>query len=464
MDIELNKPQESDARTGFILPTWWERGYGQFFFLTACFFLEIRNLSNLNATTGLDAPPTPDDSAESFAATAGHGSLGRQIAFALIALYGLLGYRDLAHSRLLRRNSAAAVPIILLGWMLISLSWSESPSASAARLFGIVALLLAGLRLRLRFTSQQILRWITITTLCFMCAGFIYEVASGTFHPLLGNYRFYGSLSPNEQGVNCSIAVLGCFWVARQGQRPGVWIAWMSTAFAFDLLTKSRTALSAVFLTLLVAVLVCLNDWRKRVLFLLAAISLATGLIVLQNAQVLSLSNSTNMGRDSDLSDTSSLTGRMPLWTELMKSVRDHPIVGVGFGGFWTPERILQISDDQGWGISGSHNSYIEILLTLGIVGLMLYSATLLVALCLSAQEFSLTRHGPSAFFGCILLFSVIDGIADAEPVNVSAFLCFCFIVSVIHIFSRKVALDPARRLGAGYLPQPVRRRTPTPA
>ena len=61
------------------------------------------------------------------------------------------------------------------------------------------------------------------------------------------------------------------------------------------------------------------------------------------------------------------LTGRTVVWQALLPIAMRHPVLGDGYGGFWTPEKnhLFQISE--------AHSGYLEILLDLGFLGLLIY-------------------------------------------------------------------------------------------
>jgi exopolysaccharide production protein ExoQ len=408
-----------------------------FLFLGVCFFLVIHDpAASLKAG---------DTSADLYAATAGHGTLSRQIAFALLGLYGVFGIRDWARSRLRARNAGSVFAFALLGWALISIVWSEAPSASVARLFGLVALTLAALRMRLRFTPRQVVLWVTSTTMVFMTVGILCEIFYGNFHPLTFGYRFYGTLSPNEEGVNCSIAAIGCFWLRRTTLRPKLWTICLVFALSGILMTKSQTSMVAITLSLLIALFVSWKSWKKRTLLISVLAMVAIASYAVQLNSVGPSSDALNLGRDESISDRGSLTGRIPLWNELLTFGREHRIAGFGFGGFWTTERVLILSEDQGWGVSGSHSSYVDMLISLGGVGLVLFCGLVFSGAWTGMKEFSDNGGVGPAFFSSMFLFMIVDGLTDAESVNVSAFLCFNLLLAVMYVmFAKFLGEEPA--------------------
>jgi exopolysaccharide production protein ExoQ len=67
---------------------------------------------------------------------------------------------------------------------------------------------------------------------------------------------------------------------------------------------------------------------------------------------------SSSLGRDE------TLTGRTEVWAAVLPVVKQHPLLGSGFGSFWTDARR------QLYEIPTAHNGYLDILLELGAVGL----------------------------------------------------------------------------------------------
>src|SRR5260370_32302582 len=67
------------------------------------------------------------------------------------------------------------------------------------------------------------------------------------------------------------------------------------------------------------------------------------------------------------------LTGRTALWEEVLRIAGD-PWFGVGFESFWLGERVKSLWEAHWWRPNEAHNGYLEIFLTLGWVGVALFS------------------------------------------------------------------------------------------
>jgi hypothetical protein len=98
------------------------------------------------------------------------------------------------------------------------------------------------------------------------------------------------------------------------------------------------------------------------------------------------------LGRDS------TFTGRTDIWAELVPVVKQGPILGCGFGGYWTPEtRAIHI-------VGQAHNGYLEVLMELGFVGLVLVSMFMLSCARKAAMVLAQDFDWASFCIGCVLM------------------------------------------------------------
>lgn len=71
------------------------------------------------------------------------------------------------------------------------------------------------------------------------------------------------------------------------------------------------------------------------------------------------------------LGRSSNLTGRTELWATLLK-FHTNPIFGTGFESFWLGERLQRLAEIYWWHPNEAHNGYLEIYLSLGLIGLFI--------------------------------------------------------------------------------------------
>lgn len=72
-----------------------------------------------------------------------------------------------------------------------------------------------------------------------------------------------------------------------------------------------------------------------------------------------------------------SLTGRTEIWALVLNQNFSNLITGVGFQSFWIPEKLSKIILFQYWLPNQSHNGYIDMILEIGMIGLLLFILTI---------------------------------------------------------------------------------------
>jgi exopolysaccharide production protein ExoQ len=316
-----------------------------------------------------------DDSGASVAQLVEAGSWVRRLAlFALASgsLMSLYANRSSSNSKSMAVNTRYFLFLLLA---LLSVCWADDPSLTLRRSVEFLFMSTAAFALAKLLNLAGLLKFSWISSFAFVAIGVFAEIALNNFHPTSYDYRFCGTLHPNHQAWQCGLLVLSsCALVRRPGtQHRFVYVFSGLFGFTFLLLTKSRTTLGA----LLVALIVLFGLGMSRVqrarsvgfVSLLLVGAFATSL--LWQSAFAELYKSQLAGRGSN--SVTTLTGRLPLWSMALDFVARRPVTGYGFYSFWTPDHIQYFSDKLNWGVPESHNGYIELLLSLGVVGLGLY-------------------------------------------------------------------------------------------
>lgn len=239
------------------------------------------------------------------------------------------------------------------------------------------------------------------------------ELSVGTFAPLDLGFRFAGTTHPNMQGVNSGLLSLAALYLALCERRHRYWFLLVAgIGLAFLLLTKSRTALSSTLLAQIFLIAV-FSGPRQRAGLLTAAVFLGS-LIALWFGRDLveRVLDAALLGRTYD---AASLSGRVPLWRDLLEYFSQHPWLGVGYDGFWTPERIDAISESQSWPIASAHSAYLELALSVGVLGLALILLTVVATIPVLLRANRLPAHGGFAFLSAILVFCLVHGVLEAS-------------------------------------------------
>ena len=312
-------------------------------------------------------------SADDLVRAAVTNSFSRHIAFAslgLFAAFSLIRYRG---DRFRLNNSLGWTMIFFLSWSLLSLAWAGDAVHSFKVLAAFGVLCLAAAAVAHRCSLREIILLTFYCSMLFLLVGVSAEVAFGTFRPFTPGYRFAGTLHPNEQGINCALLSLSAIAAAdTEVRKRMLFRACALTGFAFLILTASQTAFGAAVLALAVYLVAQRSRRDTLVLGLGLGIALCLFLPVIWNVPYSSLREAALLNRE----DTSieSLNGRAGVWEACAPYVAGRLVTGYGFGGFWTQDRITEISARQKWGVDEGHSAYLECLLDLGLVGLAAFA------------------------------------------------------------------------------------------
>ena len=93
----------------------------------------------------------------------------------------------------------------------------------------------------------------------------------------------------------------------------------------------------------------------------------------------------------------------------------DRPILGFGYSTFWTRDRITKVSNDQGWGISAAHSAYLELLLALGLPGLLLYMALVFFSLAMIKKRLTHRQNRHLVFCASLIWGLLVIGATESE-------------------------------------------------
>jgi O-antigen ligase len=141
------------------------------------------------------------------------------------------------------------------------------------------------------------------------------------------------------------------------------------------------------------------------------------------------------LGREPDLTD------RTPVW-EMVINMVDSPLIGTGYESFWSGDRLIEIWEQMGvssGGIIQAHNGYIEIYLSLGIIGLVLLMTSIVTGL-FKAQNQLLTNYDYGILRISLIVIVVINNYTEATYKPVS----YYFVLLLISLLDMSYQDNPA--------------------
>lgn len=355
----------------------------------------------------------------------GSPEAGRNVAKGLaLSLVGLLGAY-----LFLRRDGRPIrltgwLPALVLGclaWAAASVLWSIDPGMTLRRLAVLMFCTLGAAGIARQFRPRDVALMALAISGVYLLLGVAAEAALGTFRPWSPGDRFAGTVHPNTQGAHLVVFCLAAFCLAKwrgfseNDTRARAWLwALFAVGLVFLLLTKSRT--SCATLAIALAVLWLLDvSLRTRVLVVLGA-----GLVLCAAALT-----STLFGLDMDdqfveiamlgrQEESAALTGRIPIWTELLGYVRARPLQGYGYKSFWTTKHIEAISDDMQWPLREAHNAYLDGVLSVGLIGVAVFFAAVFAGLRRAAVAYRKSGDPGFALTLCLLVACTVSACLES--------------------------------------------------
>jgi len=386
-----------------------------FLFLAAVFFFVHHDLSN--SKRGID---NYNQSEDDLIAIVDEGSLTRRIALLSLGLFAIVSLvRHRANVRLRIDGPLGWILLSFVTWTLLSPIWAEDITLTLKRsvVFGILCI--AVMAVARRLSLREIILWTVFSTTLFLVIGIFAEVLFGTFRPFASGYRFAGTLHPNFQGIDCGLLLLSGVAAADvEKHKRTIFLACAIVGLVFLILTESRTVIAAALLALAAYFAAVCSRATKIAMAYSLSIVFCLLLLFFEAGLLPDLKSAIMLGRDDSTVD--SFNGRTGIWEDVGYYIHRRPILGYGYGGFWTPTHIRVISGEEKWAISDSHSAYLEYLLTLGAVGLVAYTLLLFAGIRRAFRFQRLSQNSAFAFCGALLVFCSSDGFLESAVVNPS--------------------------------------------
>jgi exopolysaccharide production protein ExoQ len=385
-------------------------------------------------------------SAEDMQAEAGGGNAIRRIAFLSIAAWGVAGslltatgfFGGTGLNPVARTTSHRGVSlltltiVLLLAWCGLSLGWSHDPGFTLRRLLVLGCLSVGALGLALSISSRDLCRIAILICGSSLLLGLLTEVALGTFRPWSGGYRFSGTLHPNTQGLYLTTLCTAAYalWCARPRHSHAIsknslehatppfalgWLAIIAVGLLFLVLTKSRTSTAGVVLSLgTLALLRSRINPVALVALFFGLLWITAGALVCHLWQIDPLSEFKQLLLMGRTDQAESLTGRLPIWTELAPFVTARFWTGFGYDSFWTPEHIDHVSTRVEWGVREAHSAYFESILSIGVPGLGLILAVVLVGLVRAGWQFRSRVYPAAGLAAGLLVYGLLNAFTES--------------------------------------------------
>jgi O-antigen ligase len=282
---------------------------------------------------------------------------------------------------LMRRgmNAVHAVPLVfaaLLAWCLMTSVWAMQPDVSLRRaileavvcLSVLVGVEAVGAERALKLFSYVLMLILVVNWISIPFVPQAIHQSGDIESEIVGDWRgLY--FHKNIAGAVCAISVMVFLYYAIVEGKWRLYGALTLAALAFLWKTHSKSSLGLLPVALAAAAIYRIA-WRRdidRTIAMVVAALIAIGLALLFFVNYDLIANM--------LSDPEQFTGRAAIWQGEIAFIRDHPLVGSGFGTFADTGAASPIHDYVGGWVNAAaqgHNGYLELAVTIGIIGLLL--------------------------------------------------------------------------------------------
>lgn len=332
-----------------------------------------------------------------------------------VGIYGACFLTLINYPPNFKMDIAGFATFLIVGLALSSVLWSDSAATSLKRATALGGSWIVGLYLARTVSLESMFKFIQI--LCFVAVTASIVVA--VLLPNLGvtqqdfytevTYGWNGSL-PQKNWLGRLAALSLAIWLISllSNRRYAIGKLFLAT-MSLVLMMKSESATSLILGLALIGTIgfvVAIRTQKEiAILATMTAVVTLVAFVMLFFRQPESFYSL--VGR------SSTLTGRSNVWEAVDSAIKQKPLLGYGYGGFWLSEGGPQeLVWDTLWGYrpTAAHNGFKEIRLDLGYVGLALIGFVLANG---TVRALLLSRHRRDATCMLIPVFFIFTLVAN---------------------------------------------------
>jgi exopolysaccharide production protein ExoQ len=360
-------------------------------------------------------------------------------------LLPFLGLGFLALRRQAPQFLISAWPMLALcGFAFLSAYWSDDPSIVVRRAGTATISTLFGVYLAARGDFADLIAALVKVYALAAIASFIAIVALPQAATVTGDYYTHawrGAFTDkNELGMACGEAIMLAVYAWRRRYGPR-WLSGATLAAYLVLLYGSESKTPIVFMmAALYAALIVLALRRRSAAGLIVGYALlVTGIIVGAILAMTWQDVLLTLGRDP------TFTNRTRIWQLVLEYIDRRPWFGYGFGAFWREQsedaQVLWVA--LGFKTPHAHNSWLEMVLGIGVVGTGIAVLAWLAALYRTLRV-AVAPHAEHVAF-CLAFLAAIffENLSEYEFFRPGRLMWALFVAIVVYL-GREVAIARA--------------------
>jgi exopolysaccharide production protein ExoQ len=324
----------------------------------------------------------------------------------------------------------------VMGLSAFSFLWSVFPAVSQTASIDVFQMGAFALYLASRFSLRQQ----TFLVASSLVAGAIISLIVGIALPSVG---IHGADHPgswrgafdykNTLGSYMALGAVSCFLVATDREKPSPSAWWgIVLCILMVVLSTSKTAL-VVSVLVLGFVYFCREfRWRGKV----AVVILDLALLVVSSILILVFGNWVSLL--SGLGKDPTLTGRTPMWGEMLNLLWQRPLLGFGRSAFFSGGSVYAHQAGAATALSfvppHAHNGFLELALDIGVLGFALFTISYLVGYFRAVQRTSAGRNAGDFWPLAFLTFVALNNITESYLMRMTHLYWVLFMATVLSL------------------------------
>lgn len=389
--------------------------------------------------------PFPDLRSETFVTVVGGRMALTYIVYGLLAVVAVLCVAATDAPAL--KSLVTPLHLCLVGWLLINVVFSESRGVSLQRFVLAASVTSLAVLLPLLPPTQRSFNLclggaaLALLVLCYLGVVLapqysIHTTLDITEPQLAGDWRGSFGHKNVASPVMTILVYVGIYLSAVGSFVMGPAIAVLAGIFLIFTGGKTSSVLCLAIYLLASLVYVTRSLWLKRIICFVPLI--AMNLLTVGSVMSSALGSVTRL-----LPLDPTFTGRSAIWEFALAAVAEKPIIGHGYAAFWDDVSARQTAQGAEWATTAahSHNSYLDLAVTIGLPGLLL--VILVFALAPLRNFQSAQAHNRSSalakLFLTIWLFGLYYGATETFLLDRQNPIWFMFVLAVagLHFLAR---------------------------
>lgn len=345
--------------------------------------------------------------------------------------------------------------LCLVGWLLINIVFSESRGVSIQRFVLAASVTSLAVLLPLLPPTQRSFNLclgaaaLVLLTLCYLgvvlAPQYSMHTALDLTEPqLAGDWRGSFGHKNVASPVMTILVYVGIYLASVRSFVMGPAIAALAGIFLIFTGGKTSSVLCLAIYALASLVYVTRSLWLQRIICFVPLI--AMNLLTVGSVLSPALGAMTRM-----LPLDPTFTGRSDIWQFALAAVAEKPVIGHGYAAFWDDVSARQTAQGAEWATSAahSHNSYLDLAVTIGLPGLLLVILVFVLAPLVNFQSAQAhSRSGALAkLFLAVWLFGLYYGTTETfllERQNPVWFM-FALASAGLHFLARFQCVAPMK-------------------